>query len=330
MAVTMAEITKLRHLTSAGLMDCKKALAETNGDIEAAVEILRKKGQAVAAKREDREASEGCVLAKNEGDFAAVVALNCETDFVAKNAGFVELTNKILDAAMANRPASADELKAVVLDGQTIADLIVEESGKTGEKMELGAYEFIKAPSTTSYNHLGNKLATIVGFNLEGVDYQVGRDVAMQVASMNPVAVDRDAVPQSVKDSEYNVAVDKTKEEQVKKAVEAALKKAGINPNLVDSEAHIESNIAKGWLTEEEADKARKIAKETAEAKAANLPEQMIQNIAQGRLNKFFKESCLVEQEFVKDATMTIGQYLDKAQKGLVAVEFKRVNLNQD
>ena len=330
MAVTMAEITKLRHLTSAGLMDCKKALAETNGDIEAAVEILRKKGQAVAAKREDREASEGCVLAKNEGDFAAVVALKCETDFVAKNAGFVELTNKILDAAMANRPASAGELKAVVLDGQTIADLIVEESGKTGEKMELGAYEFIKAPSTTSYNHLGNKLATIVGFNLEGVDYQVGRDVAMQVASMNPVAVDRDAVPQSVKDSEYNVAVDKTKEEQVKKAVEAALKKAGINPNLVDSEAHIESNIAKGWLTEEEADKARKIAKETAEAKAANLPEQMIQNIAQGRLNKFFKESCLVEQEFVKDATMTIGQYLDKAQKGLVAVEFKRVNLNQD
>lgn len=326
----MAEITKLRHLTSAGLMDCKKALAETNGDIEAAVEILRKKGQAVAAKREDREASEGCVLAKNEGDFAAVVALKCETDFVAKNAGFVDLTKKILDAAMAARPATIDDLKAIVLDGQTIADLIVEESGKTGEKMELGAYESITAPSTTSYNHLGNKLATIVGFNLENVDYQVGRDVAMQVASMNPVAVDRDSVPQAVKDSEYNVAVDKTKEEQVKKAVEAALKKAGINPNLVDSEAHIESNIAKGWLIEDEAAKARVIAKEAAEAKAANLPEQMIKNIAQGRLNKFFKESCLLEQEFVKDATVTIGQYLEKAQKGLVAVEFKRVNLNQD
>ena len=326
----MAEITKLRHLTSAGLMDCKKALAETNGDIEAAVEILRKKGQAVAAKREDREASEGCVLAKNEGDFAAVVALKCETDFVAKNAGFVDLTKKILDAAMAAHPATIDDLKAIVLDGQTIADLIVEESGKTGEKMELGAYESITAPSTTSYNHLGNKLATIVGFNLENVDYQVGRDVAMQVASMNPVAVDRDSVPQAVKDSEYNVAVDKTKEEQVKKAVEAALKKAGINPNLVDSEAHIESNIAKGWLTEDEAAKARVIAKEAAEAKAANLPEQMIKNIAQGRLNKFFKESCLLEQEFVKDATVTIGQYLEKAQKGLVAVEFKRVNLNQD
>ena len=330
MAVTMAEITKLRNLTSAGLMDCKKALAETDGDIEAAVEILRKKGQAVAAKREDRQASEGCVLAANDGNFAAVIALNCETDFVAKNAGFVGLTKQILEAAMASKPASMDELKAIVLNGQTIADLIVEESGKTGEKMELSAYEFINAPSTTSYNHQGNKLATIVGFNVEGVDFQVGRDVAMQVDSMNPVAVDRESVPQAVKDSEYNVAVEKTKEEQVKKAVEAALKKNGINPNLCDSEDHIASNIAKGWLTEEEAEKARVIIKETAEAKAANLPEQMIQNIANGRLNKFFKESCLMEQEFVKDSSMTIAQYLDKAQKGLVAVEFKRVNLNQD
>ena len=330
MAVTMAEITKLRHLTSAGLMDCKKALAETNGDIEAAVEILRKKGQAVAAKREDRQASEGCVLAANEGNFAAVVALKCETDFVAKNAGFVEVTKEILAAAMANKVKSMDELKALVVNGQTIADLIVEESGKTGEKMELGAYEYIEAPTTTSYNHLGNKLATIVGFNVEGVDYQVGRDVAMQVASMNPVAVDRDSVPQAVKDSEYNVAVEKTKEEQVKRAVEVALKKAGINPNLVDSEAHIESNMAKGWLTQEEADKARAMIKEVGEAKAANLPEQMIKNIAQGRLNKFFKENCLMEQEFIKDGELTIGQYLEKTQKGLTVVEFKRVNLNED
>ncbi len=330
MAVTMAEITKLRHLTSAGLMDCKKALAETDGDIEAAVEILRKKGQAVAAKREDREASEGCVLAKNVADFAAIVALKCETDFVAKNEGFVGLTHKILDAAMAAKAKSLDEVKALQLDGRAISDLIVEESGKTGEKMELGAYEYVEAPSTTSYIHQGNKLATIVGFNLPDVDYQTGRDIAMQVASMNPVAVDRESVPQQVKDTEYNVAVDKTKEEQVKKAVEAALKKAGINPNLVDSEAHIESNIAKGWLTTEEADKARVIAKETAEAKAANLPEQMIKNIAQGRLNKFFKESCLMEQEFVKDSSLTIGQYLEQSKKGLVAVEFKRVNLNED
>lgn len=302
MAVTMAEITKLRHLTSAGLMDCKKALAETDGNIEAAVEILRKKGQAVAAKREDRQAAEGCVLSKNEGNFAAIVALNCETDFVAKNAGFVELTKKILDAAVANKVKSLDDLKAIELDGLKIADLVVEESGKTGEKTEISAYEWIEAPSTTSYNHLGNKLATIVGFNLEGVDYQVGRDVAMQVASMNPVAVSREAVPASVIESERHVAIEKTKEEQVRKAVEAALKKAGINPNLVDSEDHIESNIAKGWLTAEEADKARAIAKETAEKKAANLPEQMINNIADGRINKFYKESCLMEQEFIKDS----------------------------
>lgn len=330
MAVTMAEITKLRHLTSAGLMDCKKALAETNGDIEAAVEILRKKGQAVAAKREDRDAAEGCVLAKNEGNFAAIVALKCETDFVAKNAGFVALTQKVLDAAVANKVKSADELKALVVDGQTIEALIVEESGKTGEKTELGAYEWVEAPSTTSYNHLGNKLSTIVGFNIADVDYQVGRDVAMQVASMNPVAVDQASVPASVVEAEYNVAVEKTKQEQVKKAVEAALKKAGINPNLVDSEAHIESNIAKGWLTAEEADKARKISAETAEAKAANLPEQMIKNIADGRLKKFYKESCLMEQEFVKNGDLTIAQYLQSAQDGLTVVEFKRVNLNQD
>ncbi|MDE5968516.1 MAG: translation elongation factor Ts [Muribaculaceae bacterium] len=330
MAVTMAEITKLRHLTSAGLMDCKKALAETNGDIEAAVEILRKKGQAVAAKREDRQAAEGCVLAKNEGNFAAIVALNCETDFVAKNAGFVALTQQILDAAVANRVKSLDDLKALQIDGRSIADLVVEESGKTGEKTEISAYEFIEASSTTSYNHLGNKLSTIVGFNQENVDYQVGRDVAMQVASMNPVAVNREAVPAAVIESERTVAVEKTKEEQVRKAVEAALKKAGLNPAHFDSEAHIESNITKGWITEEDAAKARVIIKETAEAKAANLPAQMIENIANGRINKFYKESCLMEQEFIKDGSMTIGQFLEGTAKGLVAVEFKRVNLNQD
>ncbi len=169
-----------------------------------------------------------------------------------------------------------------------------------------------------------------MGFNLEGVDFQVGRDVAMQVASMNPVAVDRQSVPQATVEAEYNVAVEKTKEEQVKKAVEAALKKNGINPNLVDSEDHINSNIAKGWLTEEEAAKARIIAKETAEAKAANLPEQMIKNIAEGRVNKFYKESCLMEQEFIKDGSLTIGKYLEQAQNGLLVASFKRVNLNED
>ncbi len=330
MAVTMADITKLRNLTSAGLMDCKKALAETDGDIEKAVEILRKKGQAVAAKREDRTAAEGCVLSKNTGDFAAIVALNCETDFVAKNAGFVALTQKILDAAVENKVKSLDDLKALTIDGLTVADLVTEESGKTGEKCEISAYEWIEAAGTTSYNHLGNKLATIAGFNSADVDYQVGRDIAMQVASMNPVAIDQDSVPQAVKDSEYNVAVEKTKQEQVKKAVEAAQKKAGINPNLVDSADHIESNIAKGWLTREEADKAVEIAEKVGAEKAANLPAQMIENIAKGRLNKFFKENCLVEQEFVKDGDLTIGQYLEKSQAGLKVVDFKRVNLNAD
>ena len=330
MAVTLADITKLRNLTSAGMMDCKKALAETDGDIEAAVEILRQKGKAVAAKREDRQASEGCVLAKNEGNFAAIVALCCETDFVAKNKTFVALTEQLLDLALANRVKSLEELKSLTINGVSVVDYITEESGKTGEKIELGRYEYLEAPSTTSYNHLGNKLSTIAGFNLEGVDYQVGRDIAMQIASMNPVAVDRDSVPEEVKTSEYNVAVEKTKEEQVKKAVDAALKKAGINPNLVDSEDHIASNINKGWLTEEEAEKARAIIAETSAAKAANLPEQMITNIAQGRLNKFFKESCLMEQEFVKDGELTIGQYLQKSSEGLAVVAFKRVNLNQD
>lgn len=326
----MAEITKLRHLTSAGLMDCKKALAETDGDIEKAVEILRKKGQAVAAKREDRNAAEGCVLSKNDGTFAAIVALNCETDFVAKNEGFVALTQQLLDLAVANKCKSLDELKALVVEGRTVAELVTEESGKTGEKTEISAYEWLEAPSTTSYNHLGNKLATIAGFNLEGVDYQVGRDVAMQIASMNPVAVDQASVPQAVKDSEYNVAVEKTKQEQVKKAVEAAQKKAGINPNLVDTPDHIESNINKGWLTREEADKAVEIAEKVGAEKAANLPEQMIKNIAQGRLNKFFKENCLMEQEFIKDGDLTIAKYLEQSQKGLNVVEFKRVNLNAD
>ncbi len=330
MAVTMAEISKLRNLTSAGLMDCKKALAETDGDIEAAVEILRKKGQAVAAKREDREAAEGCVLSKNEGGFAAVVALNCETDFVAKNAGFVDLTKKILDAAVANKIKTLDELKALQIDGRTIADLIVEEVGKTGEKMEISAYECIEAPSTTSYNHQGNKLATICGFNLEGVEYQVGRDVAMQVASMNPVAVDRDAVPASIIDSERAVAVEKTRQEQVQKAVNAALSKAGINPAHVDSEAHIESNMSKGWITAEQAEQARKIIAEVSEQKAANLPQQMIDNIVKGRINKYFKENCLIEQEFIKDGNLSVGQYLEQSQKGLGVISFKRINLNQD
>ncbi len=330
MAVSIEDIKKLRHMTGAGMMDCKNALAETNGDIEAAIEIIRKKGQAVAAKREDREAAEGCVLAEAKPGFGAIVALKCETDFVAKNESFRALTKAILDAAVAAEAKSLDEVKKLDLNGRTVEENITDEIGKTGEKMELGAYEYIIAPTVTAYEHLGNKLATIVGLSIEGIAPEVGKEVAMQVAAMNPVAVDRDHVAQSLIDNEYNIAVEKTKEEQIKKAVEAAIRKAGLNPNHFDSEDHIASNIAKGWITAADAAKVREVGKAAADAKAANMPEQMIQNIANGRINKFFKENCLMEQEYHRDAKLTVGQYLASVEKGLVVVDFKRVNLNQD
>ena len=330
MAVSIEDIKKLRTMTGAGMMDCKNALAETDGNIEAAIEIIRKKGQAVAAKREDREASEGCVLSGTKPGFAAIVALKCETDFVGKNESFRALTKAILDVALEASAKSLEEVKALKINGRTVEENITDEIGKTGEKMELGAYEYVEAPSVAAYDHLGNKLATIVGLSLPGIDTAIGKEIAMQVAAMNPVAVDRDHVEKSIIDNELNIAIEKTKEEQVKKAVEAALRKAGLNPNHFDSEDHINSNLSKGWFTQEDADKARAIIKETSEAKAANLPEQMIQNISQGRLNKFFKESCLMEQEYHRDAKLTVGQFLDNTAKGLVVVDFKRVNLNQD
>ncbi|MDE7401793.1 MAG: translation elongation factor Ts [Muribaculaceae bacterium] len=330
MAVNIEDIKKLRHMTGAGMMDCKNALAETDGDIQAAIEIIRKKGQAVAAKREDRNAAEGCVFSGVNGNFAAIATLKCETDFVAKNESFRALAKKVLDAALANKAKSLDEVKNIQLEGRTIAELITDEIGKTGEKMELGDYEWIEAASVASYNHFNDKLAAICGFNMEGVEPQVGREVCMQIASMNPVAVGRENVPQATIDQEISVAIEKTKQEQVLKAAEAALKKAGFNPNHFDSEDHIESNITKGWITEEDAARGRQIMKEAAEAKAANLPEQMIQNIANGRLNKFFKENCLLEQAYVQDAKVTVGEFLNNTTKGLTVVEFKRVNLNED
>ena len=246
MAVSIEDIKKLRNMTGAGMMDCKNALAETEGDIQAAIEIIRKKGQAVAAKREDRQASEGCVLSAVKEGFAAIVALKCETDFVAKNESFRALTKQILDAAVAAGAKTLDEVKALKLDDRTVEEHITDEIGKTGEKMELGAYECIAAPSVAAYDHLGNKLATIVGFNLEGVSAEVGKEVAMQVAAMNPVAVNREAVPAAVIEEEKNVAIEKTKTEQVRKAVEAALKKAGFNPNHFDSDDHIASRQSSG------------------------------------------------------------------------------------
>ena len=195
--------------------------------------------------------------------------------------------------------------------------------------MEIGAYEAIEAAKVVAYNHFNGKLATIVGFNKDDASDEATREIALQVASMNPVAVNVDEVPETVKQQELVAAIDKTKLELVKKAVDNALTKAGLNPNLVDSEDHIASNINKGWLTEEEATKAREIKEKTAAEKAANMPEAMIQNIAKGRLNKFFKDNVLMEQE-LGDTKETVSAFLQKIDKDLVVTSFKRVNLNAD
>ena len=247
MAVTMADITKLRKMTGAGMMDCKNALTEAEGDYDKAMEIIRKKGQAVAAKRSERDASEGCVLAKTTGEYAVVIALKCETDFVAQNADFVKLTQDILDLAVANKCKTLDEVKALPMGNGTVQDAVVDRSGITGEKMELDGYMTVEGASTAVYNHMNrNGLCTIVAFN-KNVDEQLAKQVAMQIAAMNPIAIDEDGVSEEVKEKEIAVAIEKTKAEQVQKAVEAALKKANINPAHVDSEEHMESNMAKGW-----------------------------------------------------------------------------------
>jgi len=273
MAVTMAEISKLRTMTGAGMMDCKNALIEANNDMEAAIEIIRKKGQAVAAKRSDREASEGCVLAGINGGFAAILALKCETDFVAKNADFIALTQSVLDLALAQKPANLDELKNLKLGDRTVQDKITERIGITGEKMELDFYEFVNAASTISYIHPGNKLATVVAFNKD-VDYQVARDVAMQVAAMSPVSLDRSSVPAKMIEKELEIGREKAREE--------------------------------------------------------GKPENMLDKIAQGRLNKFYQESTLLEQAFIKDGKINVQQYMTAADKELKAIDFKRVTLNME
>ncbi len=332
MAVTMAEISKLRTMTGAGMMDCKNALTEANSDFDKAVEIIRKKGQATASKRSDREASEGCVLAKAEGGFAAVLALKCETDFVAINADFVALTRSILDVAMATKPATIEELKALTIDGRVISDVILDRSGITGEKMELDYYEFVKGGTTAAYIHPGNKLATLVAVAQENAEYETLRGMAMHIAAMAPVAIDESEVPQKVKDNELAVAIEKTKTELVAKEVEVAIKKAGINPAHVDSENHIESNMAKGWITAEEAAKAREIRTTVTAEKSATLPDQKVNSIAAGRMAKFYKEYTLLEQKYEggseEAGKITVKELLVKKQ--LTCVGFKRVTLNQE
>ncbi len=272
MAVTMADIQHLRKMTGAGMMDCKNALNETDGDFDKSVEIIRKKGKAVAAKREDREASEGCVLAKTENGHAAVIALQCETDFVAKNADFVALTEQILDKAMSEKPETLEALLALPLEKGTVSDLITDRIGATGEKMELGFYEFISAPTVVAYIHPGNKLATIVGFNKENADETVARDIAMQVAAMNPMAINPEELSEELKETEMKIAREKALE--------------------------------------------------------GGKPEHILDRIAEGALQKFFKESTLMQQDFVKDSKLTIEQYLKQSDKELSVTAFKRVSLN--
>ena len=323
----MEDIKKLRTMTGAGLADVKKALTDAEGDFNKAMEVIREKGQAIAAKRSDRETSNGCVLVKAVDGFAAIVALKCETDFVANGADYIKLTQDILDAAVAAKAKSLDEVKALTIaDGTNVQDAVVARSGITGEKMELDGYNFIEGDNVEVYDHMGkHTLCTMVQTNKEAKEQ--GHAIAMQVAAMKPVALNQESVPQAIIDEEIRVAVEKTKQEQVQKAVEAALKKAGINPAHVDSEAHMESNMGKGWITAEDVAKAKEIIATVSAEKAANLPEQMIQNIAKGRLNKFFKESCLLNQEFIQDSKLSVADYLKAADKELTVVDFKRFTL---
>ena len=329
MSISLEDIKKLRAMTGAGLADVKKALTEAEGDYEKAKELIRERGLAIAAKRSDRETSNGCVLVKQVDGFAAMVAIKCETDFVANGQDFIALVQEILDAAVANKCKSLDEVKTLKLaNGEDAATAVQQRSGVTGEKMELDGYNFLEGENLSVYDHMNkHTLATIVQLNEN--NEEAGHKVAMQVAAMKPVALDEASIPQSVKDEEFKVAVEKTKEEQIEKAVVAAIKKAGINANLVDSEDHIESNIKKGWLTREEADKAIEIRKTVSAEKAANLNEDMIQNIAKGRLNKFFKENCLVDQEFQfgDGDKQSVSEWLKAQSKDLKIVAYKRFTL---
>ena len=328
MAISIEDIKKLRAMTGAGLADVKKALTEAEGDFDKAKELLRERGLAIAAKRSDRETSNGCVLVKNVDGFAAMIALKCETDFVANGADFVKLTSDILDAAIAAKCHTLDEVKALKLGEGDVQAAVTQRSGITGEKMELDGYEVLEGENIEVYDHMGkHTLCTMVKLNQNNQD--AGHKVAMQVAAMKPIALDEASVPEAVKEEEYKVAVQKTKEEQVEKAVEVALKKAGLNPNHFDSEDHIESNQGKGWITAEDVAKFREIKETVSAEKAANLNENMIQNIAKGRVGKFLKENCLVCQEFQfgDGDKQSVADYLKKQDKELKIVAYKRFTL---
>ena len=330
MAITMESIKTLRAMTGAGLADVKKALTEADGDMDRAKEILRERGQAIAAKRSDRETSNGCVLVKSENGFSAMIALKCETDFVANGADYIKLTQEILDAAVAAKAKSVEVVNNLTLaNGQTVATAVTERSGVTGEKMELDGYLYIEGENVSCYNHMNkNTLCTMVQTNKPAEEQ--AHAIAMQVAAMKPVALSEADVDPKIIEEEKTVAREKTKQEQVQKAVDNALKKAGINPAHVDSEDHMESNMAKGWITAEDVAKAKEIIATVSAEKAASIPAQMLEGIVNGRINKFYKEACLLNQEFIQDSKMTVTDYLKAADKELTVIAFKRFSLQAD
>ena len=274
MAFTTADVVKLRKLTGAGMMDCKNALKDADGNFDRALEIIREKGKLIANKRADREASEGVVLAKVSDDrkFGAMVVLNCETDFVAKNDNFIAFANNILDVALAQKPENLEALKQLDLDGRTIEKQVTEQTGVIGEKLELSFYSKIETETVVAYIHPGNKLATLVGFNKAGVEVQVSKDVAMQAAAMAPIAVDKDTIPQKAIDKELEIAREKYRQE--------------------------------------------------------GKPEAMLDKIAQGSLNKWFKEVTLINQAFIKDGKITVKDYLAQNDKELEITAFERYSLD--
>ena len=273
MTITAQDVNKLRQMTGAGMMDCKKALTEANGDFDQAIDLLRKKGQKVSAARADRKTSEGSVFVKtNDNQTEGVlIALNCETDFVAKNEDFQSLGRAILEAAYDNNPASLEELNALSLGDMSIEDKVIDMIGKIGEKIEVSAYERLSGDAVVAYIHAGSKLGVLVGLNgTNGTDVtSAGKDIAMQIAAMNPVAVDKDAVDASVVARELEIGKE--------------------------------------------------------QARAQGKPENIIEKIAEGKLNKFYKENTLLNQAFVKDNSLTIAKYLDSVHQGLTVNQFKRV-----
>jgi len=272
--ITAAEVNKLRQITGAGMMDCKAALIESDGDTEKAIEILRKKGQKVAAKRADREATEGIILAKTNAtnDFGALIVVNSETDFVAKSDDFTNFAKAVIDLAVAKKPATAEELKALDLNGRTVDQNLMDLVGKIGEKLELSGYFTVNASLVSAYNHIGNKLATLVGMNQKSdLISEAAHNVAMQIAAMSPIAIDKDDVDKSVIDKEIEIGMDQARNE--------------------------------------------------------GKPENMLEKIAVGKLNKFYQDNTLLNQEYVKDNSKNIRQYLQGIEKDLTVTAFVRKKL---